>query len=371
MKKFLIPILTLILLFSSLETIYADYDDYSARTTNTEELVIVLDPGHDATHAGAGGNGLREEKQVLKIGQYLRDELNKYENVKVYMTRETESCPFPETCGVSEGSKRCNEARVAFAKSVGADIYIALHLNSHSSSSANGALAFVPNNNYSSEAGTIGQQLGKTIVSKLGELGLKVEGEGIRIVNSQSDTRPEEFYYPDGSIADYYRVIRYAKKEFIPAIIVEHAFISNASDAANYLSTDEQLMALAIKDAQGIAEYYALSLKDGCAAGTVPEITIPSVPDPVPEPLPETESEIETETTSEAEPEGDTEAETNAGTPTETVDVTETEEVFVSEETEAVEDSDNRESSFPWTVVVVIVLAAAGVTAYVWYKRKK
>lgn len=244
-------------------------------------------------------------------------------------------------------------------------------MNSHSSSSANGALAFVPNNNYSSEAGTIGQQLGKTIVSKLGELGLKVEGEGIRIVNSQSDTRPEEFYYPDGSIADYYRVIRYAKKEFIPAIIVEHAFISNASDAANYLSTDEQLMALAIKDAQGIAEYYALSLKDGCAAGTVPEITIPSVPDPVPEPLPETESEIETETTSEAEPEGDTEAETNAGTPTETVDVTETEEVFVSEETEAVEDSDNRESSFPWTVVVVIVLAAAGVTAYVWYKRKK
>ena len=34
------------------------------------KVVVVLDPGHDAKHCGAAGNGLREEELTLRIAQY-------------------------------------------------------------------------------------------------------------------------------------------------------------------------------------------------------------------------------------------------------------------------------------------------------------
>ena len=378
MRRLLAIIIAAMMLIPNTASYYQASEEAARVSVETSgELVIVLDPGHDDTHAGAGGNGLREEDIVLKIALYLRDELNKYKNVKVYLTREAESCPFPETCGINEGSKRCNEARVAFAQSVDADIYIALHLNSYSSSSANGALVFVPNNNYVPDIGTIGQNLGKSIVGKLGELGLAVDGEGIRAVGSQADTKPEEYYYPDGSVADYYRVIRYAKKALIPAIIVEHAFISNASDATNFLSSDEKLMALAIKDAEGIAAYYGMTLQDGYVAGTAPEINFVPVPTPEPTPMPEPTPEPSTETESESETEIETELETESETQTEqiieTQGTTDTEEEI---STETVEDTiikqPEKENDFlVWLIIGVLSIVLVIVFGIWWYRKKR
>lgn len=300
MRRFLMVLMAVLMLasFAGTSTAYAD-----------EDLVIVLDPGHDSTHVGAGGNGVREEKAVLKIGLYLREELNKYQNVKVYMIREGEACAFPETHSMSESSKRCNEARVAYAESIGADVIVSLHLNSFNSGSPNGVLAFVQNNNYDSAVGAISQNLGRCIVNRIAELGLA--NQGIVAMGSDWDTKPEEYYYEDGSIADYYRVLRYAKKVHIPAVIVEHAFLSNASDVQKVLSSESGLKALALKDAQGIVEYYGLNLKEGCVAGELPDITsIPGtqtkptlITEPEPTPEPETESESESEVIPEPETE--------------------------------------------------------------------
>src|SRR5699024_12168189 len=44
----------------------------SARTGN---IVVALDPGHDANDAGAQGYGLREEVLTLKIAEYCKAEL--------------------------------------------------------------------------------------------------------------------------------------------------------------------------------------------------------------------------------------------------------------------------------------------------------
>ena len=55
--------------------------------TEARDYVVMLDPGHDATHAGAYKNGLREEVLTLKIAQYCKAELEQYKHVKVYMTR--------------------------------------------------------------------------------------------------------------------------------------------------------------------------------------------------------------------------------------------------------------------------------------------
>lgn len=79
---------------------------------------------------------------------------------------------------------------------------------------------------------------------------------GVKIRNSATGNT-----YADGSPADYYGVIRQAKQAGFPGIIVEHAFISNASDAKKYLGSDEALKKLGIADAAGIAETYGLKRK--------------------------------------------------------------------------------------------------------------
>ena len=44
-------------------------------------LVVMLDPGHDATHSGAWQNGAKEELLVLKIALYCKEELETYSHI--------------------------------------------------------------------------------------------------------------------------------------------------------------------------------------------------------------------------------------------------------------------------------------------------
>ena len=217
-------------------------------------IVVVLDPGHDGSHGGTSGNGVAESEVNLKIAQYCKEELQKYSGVTVYMTRDSQTCPYG---GSSVGAKTCNEGRVAFAKSVGANIYVSLHNNSASSESVSGVEIYYPNTNYNPTVSQTGEELASQILSQLTALGLKNRGTKIRTCSDHTS----EYQYADGSQADYYAVIRNCKKEGIPAIIVEHAFITSSSDVANYLSSDEKLKKLGVADAQGIAEYY--NLKQG------------------------------------------------------------------------------------------------------------
>lgn len=86
------------------------------------------------------------------------------------------------------------------------------------------------------------------ILQELSGLGLTNRGTFTR-----NSTASE--YYPDGTLADYYTVIQESKRKGFPGIIVEHAFISNASDAKTYLSSDECLRKLGVADAAAIARY--------------------------------------------------------------------------------------------------------------------
>ena len=214
--------------------------------TEAEDYVVMLDPGHDSTHAGARKNGLQEEVLTLKIAQYCKAELEQYKHVKVYMTREGSGCPLPGSTSVQD-----NRNRVATAASVGADIYVSIHLNSAGSGSAKGAEVFYPNSSYRPDIGSAGANLATQIQRQLVALGL--QNHGISIRNSGDNSR-----YPDGSLADYYGVIKNSKLSGFPGVIVEHAYVSNASDTA-FLRSESNLQALGIADATGIAQYLGLS----------------------------------------------------------------------------------------------------------------
>ena len=217
-----------------------------ASDAKTKNVVVVLDPGHDATHAGAiGVSGLREEALTLKIARYCKEELQQYSGVTVYMTRESEACPNPGTSSTND-----NARRVAYAKSVGANVYVSIHMNS-GASGAHGAEVYYPNSNYRSDIGAEGNKLASKVLEQLVALGLY--NRGVKIENSGTgDT------YADGSLADKFGVIRGSKNAGFPGIIIEHAFITNSSDAA-FLSNENNLKRLGQADAAGIVNYFGLT----------------------------------------------------------------------------------------------------------------
>lgn len=202
------------------------------------DLIVVLDAGHGGRDSGAAGHGLAEKNLNLKIAKYCKAELEKYQGVKVYMTRSNDT--FVEL-----------ERRVAIAAERRADIFVSLHINS-ASPSAFGAEVFYPNGNYRPSLSEKGRKLAGEIQKNLTRIGL--HNRGTKTLDSMTGNR-----YPDGSLADYYAVIRGSKQSGFPGIIVEHAFISNESDAVRFLNSDSKLKKLGVADAKGIASCYGLT----------------------------------------------------------------------------------------------------------------
>ena len=204
--------------------------------------MVVLDPGHGGSDGGASANGLTEKNLTLKIAQYCKAELEGYGGVTVYMTRTGD-----KAVGLTE--------RVNMAKSWGADVFVSLHINS-ATASAKGVEVWYPNKNYKPEIHEDGKELAKYILDQLTDLGLY--DRGIKIKDYQSSDGSDPVKYPDGSLADYYSVIRDSKRAGFPGIIVEHAFITNTQDA-QLLAQDSKLKQMGIADATGIANYLGLS----------------------------------------------------------------------------------------------------------------
>ena len=207
------------------------------------EIVVALDPGHGGYDPGAQGFGLSEKDINWKIAQYCKAELEQYNFVSVVMTRAEDECP-----SLAERAQR--------AASAGASVLISIHINSTGYGGATGAEVWVPNeSNYNYGAHTVGEVLGERILNKLSALGLA--NRGVKTRNYPIDYSDPDAFYPDGSIADYYGVIRESRRLGIPGIIVEHAFIDNQGDAA-FLSSDANLQNLGIADATAIADHFGL-----------------------------------------------------------------------------------------------------------------
>lgn len=220
----------------------------AASAARENYLFVAIDPGHGGSDGGASANGLLEKNVNLSIAQYCYNELSTYTGVTPYMTRTGD-----EYVGLQE--------RVDRAVSEGADVFVSIHCNS---GGGKGAEVWVPNgSSYNYGNHVDGQDLGKKILAKLTALGLT--DRGVKVRNSERVNGDGPYYYPDGSIQDYYTVIEASREEGIPGIIVEHAFIDNGSDASK-LGSDSFRQKLGIADAEGIAQKYSL-VKDGVAKG--------------------------------------------------------------------------------------------------------
>lgn len=222
-------------------------DEFSRAATGG--MTICLDPGHGGSDSGANAFGQKESALTLKIANYCKEELEKYD-VNVVMTRTTDTRP-------SENTAQDLIDRVMTAKKAGASYIISIHLNSAASTSAHGAEVYFPNTSGNASLSSNGQAMAKAIQSQLVALGLY--DRGIKIRNYMDGSTSSN---PNSSDRDYYGIIRYAKEQNISGLIIEHCFLNNPDEYNKYLSSDAKLQQLGVADAKGIVSALGLSLKN-------------------------------------------------------------------------------------------------------------
>ena len=212
-------------------------EDSDIATQANEGVTICLDPGHGGNDSGAiGVNNVYEKNLTLKIAQYCKQELEKY-NCRVVMTRTGDTNPSLEE-------------RADYAKSQGAQYLISIHLNSAAGGGAVGAEVYYPNTHWRPDISQNGKNVAQAIQSQLVSLGLYDRGIKFRTIDT--NIYPDPFRYDDSSVADYYGIIRNAKYNGLTGLIIEHCFINNVSDYNNYLNSDAKLQKLGVADANGI-----------------------------------------------------------------------------------------------------------------------
>ncbi|BCJ94716.1 hypothetical protein acsn021_22850 [Anaerocolumna cellulosilytica] len=172
--------------------------------------IVVLDAGHGGTDPGAvrtlNGKTIYERDINFKI---MYDLTQKYFNgtdspVKAYYSRY-------------DNTKVDLYERAAFAKKVGADIFISLHMNANNNTSPNGTEIYYSNTNNSvTESGLTSKNLANIFLNSLpGKIGTNK-----RYISAQN-----------------YVVIR---ENTVPAILIELAFMSNKGDLALMTSSSFQ-----------------------------------------------------------------------------------------------------------------------------------
>ena len=179
------------------------YAERSARNVG----VIALDAGHGGVDSGAQGNGKSEADLTWKIMTACKNKLEAY-GFKIVLARE-QSGYYPSNDYLYR-VQRCIDQ--------GAQAFVSFHINS-GSSGAHGAEVYAPTAN-GTDYTQASVELANKVMNNLAAMGLTYRG----VFQME--------------VGDEFAVIRCAREQGIPGILIEHGFISNYGDVANYFSDD-------------------------------------------------------------------------------------------------------------------------------------
>ena len=215
-----------VILFSSVFLVPA----FQLKSLAEEKIyTIVIDPGHGGEgdrNLGAQYNGLSEKELTLQVANALKEELEKYDNVNVLLTRTTDTL-----MGLEE--------RAQVAQNANADFLFSIHFN------ASNEHLFYGSEVWTSAYGSFyqaGYNFGQIVQGEWSRLGLYQKGVKSKVGSSGND---------------YYGVIRHSVARKIPCVILEHAYLDHNYDAS-MVKTGEFTKKLGIADATAIAKYFKL-----------------------------------------------------------------------------------------------------------------
>ncbi len=209
---------------------------------------IALDPGHsdglEGRDPGATYFGLKEGDLAWATAMYAKKYLEKW-GVQVVVVRGEHEDPSIKT-------------RVQRAVDANACAIISLHYNA-GPASATGSEVLVPHKvSYNYDLYLSGQIFaGKVNYYLRNKAGIVTRGDGAteRGYNDQYGTD----YYENGDESDYYGIVRYARQKGILGVIIEHQFISNPTNAAEFkdLGDNSKVDYIGWADAWAIWEMYS------------------------------------------------------------------------------------------------------------------
>lgn len=179
-----------------------------ARVASRDHYLVFVDAGHGGTDPGAIANGVKEKDINLSIALKIRNKLKSL-GVEVVMNRETDVfVDYRDTATMANNSK--------------ADVFVSIHQNSASATSANGIETF-----YHKDIDKLyGQTLHNSVIKSTGA---------------------------------YDRTLKWNKftvtvKTTMPAVLMECGFLTNATEVAK-LKTDSYQEKIADGIVNGIMEY--------------------------------------------------------------------------------------------------------------------
>lgn len=204
----------------------------TANKSKNAPIIVVLDPGHGGEDPGAiGNNKTREKDVVLQIARRAYSSLKKEPNIKVYMTRN-EDVFIPL------------KVRVAKARSLHADIFISIHADAFASPSVKGSSVFAlstrgasssaasylaQTQNEADQIGGVSRSGDKYLDNTILDLVQKTTlSNGILLGNAILNRMKSvnKLHKPSLEKAGF----AVLKAPDIPSVLVETAFISNATE---------------------------------------------------------------------------------------------------------------------------------------------
>lgn len=216
---------------------------------HADNVKIVIDPGHGGKNLGAQWEGRDEKDILLVVAKAMKEELEKYEGITVYMTRD-------------DDMDMSLQERASFANKKNADFLYSLHFNMSEYHTLYGTEIWV---SAFGEGYSKGYAFGEIFLDQMTDLGLYSRGVKTRL-NKQG--------------TDYYGVIRACTEYEIPSAILEHCYLDRPEDAGRH-ETEENLKELGRLDATAVAKYFKLSSKElgvDYSDYEVSEIPIPQSP---------------------------------------------------------------------------------------------
>lgn len=205
----------------------AALETQEGQTAQAEDIVIVIDPGHGGDQEGGMYDAFVEKDMTLITAKAMKEDLEQYEGVKVYLTRE-------------DDRKMSLEDRVAYAKEKNADMLFCLHYNlSKDHNTLFGAECWVSAfDRYYSE----GYSFADIEIKALEKLGLFSRGIKTRLND-------------DG--IDYYGIIRHAREQDLTCVLIEHCHMDHENDRP-FCEGRKQWETFGRLDADCAAKYFHL-----------------------------------------------------------------------------------------------------------------
>lgn len=138
---------------SSGDNVLLTFVNQVIKNSDFNQTLVVVDAGHGGRDPGAVGSLVQEKVLTLRASLMLQKELEK-QGFKVYMTRSKD-----EYVNLYD--------RAAMAEGINATLFVSIHINAHTGSSANGIEVLYGNESLSSDKG-LAQKIQYELIKQLG-----------------------------------------------------------------------------------------------------------------------------------------------------------------------------------------------------------